>query len=48
MTDLKLNRVWLAVMVGLLAATSNTWLFHPVQKTANYDAPWIYPSSRNQ
>lgn len=37
-----LNRIWLAVMVGLLAATSNNWLFAPT-KTSNYDAPWIYP-----
>ncbi len=38
-----INKVWLAVVAGLLIATSNTWLFHPQLKQSNYSAPWIYP-----
>lgn len=37
------NRVWLAVVAGLLIATSNTWLFHPQLKQSTYSAPWVYP-----
>jgi hypothetical protein len=38
-----INKVWLAVVAGLLIATSNTWLFHPQLKQSTYSAPWIYP-----
>ncbi len=39
----KINKVWLAVVAGLLIATSNTWLFHPQLKQSTYSAPWVYP-----
>lgn len=38
-----INKVWLAVVAGLLIATSNTWLFHPQIKQSTYSAPWVYP-----
>ncbi len=38
-----INKVWLAVVAGLLIATSNTWLFHPQLKQSTYSAPWVYP-----
>jgi hypothetical protein len=41
--DEPVNRVWLAVIAGLLVATSNTWLFHPQLKQSSYSAPWVYP-----
>lgn len=37
------NRVWLAVIAGLLIATSNSWLFHPQLKQSSYSAPWVHP-----
>ncbi|MBP9092765.1 hypothetical protein KBI23_17210 [bacterium] len=37
------NKMWLAVVAGLLIATSNTWLFHPQIKQSSYSAPWVYP-----
>ncbi|CAN5413440.1 hypothetical protein BH11CYA1_BH11CYA1_44300 [soil metagenome] len=37
------NKVWLAVIAGLLIATSNTWLFHPQIKQSTYSAPWVHP-----
>ena len=37
------NKVWLALVAGLLIATSNTWLFHPQIKQSTYSAPWVYP-----
>lgn len=38
-----INKVWLAVVAGLLIATSNSWLFHPQLKQSTYSAPWVYP-----
>jgi len=46
MADEHLNKMWLAVIAGLLIATSNTWLFHPEQKHSIYSAPWVYPGDQ--
>jgi hypothetical protein len=39
-----LKALWLGVMLGLLAATSPTWLSPNYHPHANYDAPWLYPA----
>lgn len=41
--DDTVKRVFLAVIFGLLAATSNSWLYSS-QSHSNYDAPWVYPA----
>lgn len=41
-----INKMWLAVVAGLLIATSNTWLFHPQLKQSTYSAPWVYPGDQ--
>jgi hypothetical protein len=41
-----MNKMWLAVVAGLLIATSNTWLFHPQLKQSTYSAPWVYPGDQ--
>ena len=44
MEEKPINKIWLAVIVGLLIATSNTWASGE-HKKSNYDAPWIYPGN---
>ncbi len=50
MADEHLNKMWLAVVAGLLIATSNTWLFNSnddsAQKRSIYSAPWVYPGDQ--
>lgn len=46
MAEERVNKVWLAVIFGLLVATSNTWLLNPEHHTT-YDAPWNYQQSSN-
>jgi hypothetical protein len=43
MAEERVNKVWLAVVFGLLVATSNTWLA-PEHHGYTYDAPWNYPA----
>lgn len=47
MPNIELKRIWLAVLVGLLAATSNGWLMHP-NHASTYDAPWVHPNLEHQ
>lgn len=40
-----LKSIWLGLMLGLLIATSPTWLSPNYHTQAHYDAPWIYPGN---
>jgi hypothetical protein len=46
MKDDTLNKVWLALMLGVLVATSPNWLLSGKHQQSTYDAPWIYPADR--
>lgn len=39
-----LKTVWFAVMLGVLIATSPSWLNRTPKDLPGYDAPWVYPS----
>jgi hypothetical protein len=41
MDNLSLKTVWLSVMLGVLVATSPTWLNRSAQSANHYDAPWM-------
>jgi hypothetical protein len=43
MTKKDLEKVWMAVMVVLLASTSATWLNPEHKQQSGYSAPWVYP-----
>jgi hypothetical protein len=47
MAEERVNKVWLAVVFGLLVATSNTWLA-PEHHGYTYDAPWNYPADSDK
>ncbi len=48
MHEVQPSRAFLAIIVGLLAATSNSWLFHPTHAASQYEAPWVYPGEMPQ
>jgi len=39
-----LNKIWMAVMLGILVATAPNWLLSDHHQRSSYDAPWIYPA----
>jgi len=43
MKDEALNKIWLAVMLGILVATAPNWLLSDKHEHSTYSAPWIYP-----
>lgn len=45
MSEEPVNKVWLAVIAGLLIATSPTWL-QAQEKHSTYSAPWVYPQNQ--
>lgn len=44
MSQPTLKFIWSGAMLGLLAATSPSWIGTGAERPLGYDAPWIYPS----
>ena len=44
MTQDEIKRLWLGVVVVILASTYPSWINRGGGYQSSYDAPWIYPS----